>query len=49
MAKHPNNTFYDLDKAQDYLEFALQFTPQYGDSFLEMMRLMFLKNDPTME
>ena len=49
MAKHPNNTFYDLEKAKDYLEFALQFTPQYGDSFLEMMRLTLIKNEPTME
>lgn len=39
MARHPANEFFDLDKAQKYLDFAIQFTPQYGDSFLEVIRL----------
>jgi tetratricopeptide (TPR) repeat protein len=39
MSNHPNNCFYNLDKALKYIDFAIQFTPQYGDSFLEMIKL----------
>lgn len=46
MANHPANKHYDLNQAEKYLEFATQFTPQYGDSFLEMMRLNFLLGQP---
>jgi len=50
MSQHPENSFFDLEKAKDYLEFALQFTPQYGDSFLEMMRLHIMQNEgPTFD
>lgn len=28
--------------ASRYLEFAVKFTPQYGDSFIELMRLVIL-------
>jgi la-related protein 1 len=35
-SKHPK---YNLAKAKKYLEYALHFTPQYGDSFIEMMKL----------
>lgn len=49
MSEHPANSFFDLTKARDYLEFALQFTPQYGDSFLEMMRLIVMQVDTSSE
>lgn len=51
MNKHPNNTYYDLEMARKYLEFAIQFTPQYGDSFLEMLKLSMLlpQNEQTWE
>ena len=26
-----------MDKAEQYLNYAIQFTPQYGDSFIEML------------
>eukprot|EP01129_Flabellula_baltica_P016799 TRINITY_DN9119_c0_g1_i1.p1 TRINITY_DN9119_c0_g1~~TRINITY_DN9119_c0_g1_i1.p1 ORF type:complete len:809 (+),score=179.45 TRINITY_DN9119_c0_g1_i1:70-2496(+) len=31
-----------FEKARQYLEFAVQFTPQYGDSFIEAIRLTLL-------
>jgi len=31
-----------LDSARKYLDFAIQFTPQYGDSFIEHLRLEML-------
>lgn len=34
-----NVTTFDLSKAQRYLQFAIQFTPQYGDAFIEYLRL----------
>jgi hypothetical protein len=51
MNSHPQNTYYDLDMARKYLEFAIQFTPQYGDSFLEMLKLSMLlpQNEQTRE
>jgi len=30
-------------QARRFLEFAVQFTPQYGDSFIELLRLEFLE------
>eukprot|EP01041_Mallomonas_annulata_P006669 gene6669-13501_t len=30
---------FDLGRAQKYLGFAIQFTPQYGDTFIEYLRL----------
>lgn len=45
MSRHTNNRYYDLGKAQKYLEFAIQFTPQYGDSFLELLRLYLILDD----
>ena len=39
MSKHPNNPYFNLEKALKYLDFAIQFTPQYGDSFLEMIKV----------
>lgn len=34
---------FDLELAQRYLDFAIQFTPQYGDSFLELLRLTLVR------
>mmetsp|Transcript_34411 Transcript_34411/g.89051 ORF Transcript_34411/g.89051 Transcript_34411/m.89051 type:complete len:972 (-) Transcript_34411:547-3462(-) len=36
--------YFDLETAERYLKYAVQFTPQYGDSFIELIRLSFLKN-----
>lgn len=36
---------FDLTKAEKYLKSAIQFTPQYGDSFLELFRLYTLKGE----
>jgi tetratricopeptide (TPR) repeat protein len=36
---------FDLEKAEKYLNFAIQFTPQYGDSFLELFKLYTLKGE----
>lgn len=33
---------FHIDRAHKCLEFALHLTPQYGDSFLELLRLRFL-------
>jgi hypothetical protein len=33
---------FDLSSAQKFLSFAVQFTPQYGDTFLELLRLEML-------
>ncbi|CAG9336290.1 unnamed protein product [Blepharisma stoltei] len=40
---NPFTEYYDLDSAEDYLNYAIQFTPQYGDSFIEMLRVYMLK------
>ena len=42
---HPLSPHFDLDTADRYLEFAIQFTPQYGDSFIEALRWELLKLD----
>ncbi len=39
MSDHPANRYYCLETAAKYLDFAVQFTPQYGDSFLEVIRV----------
>ena len=36
---------FDMNQAQNYLNFAIQFTPQYGDSFLELLRLCLITGD----
>jgi tetratricopeptide (TPR) repeat protein len=43
----PMSHKYDLQKAEKYLNFAIQFTPQYGDSFLELFKLYTLKGETT--
>ena len=40
---NPYSEFFDLGKAEEYLNYAIQFTPQYGDSFIELMRVYYLK------
>lgn len=37
-----NAAFFDLEQASRNLTFALRFTPQYGDSFVEQLRLQIL-------
>jgi len=36
---NPLHATFALETARRYLEFAIQFTPQYGDSFMECLRL----------
>lgn len=40
---NPFSRCFDLEIASQYLDFATKFTPQYGDSFLETMRLEMVK------
>ena len=37
------NKLFSFEEARRCLRFAIQFTPQYGDSFLEMLRLLLLE------
>jgi tetratricopeptide (TPR) repeat protein len=39
---NPTYSVFNLQKAQKYLDFAVQFTPQYGDSFIEYLKLQYL-------
>jgi la-related protein 1 len=39
---NPFSQYFDLAKAEEYLLYAVQFTPQYGDSFIELMRLYYI-------
>jgi tetratricopeptide (TPR) repeat protein len=39
----PTSHLFDLQRARRYLEFAIKFTPQYGDSFVELIRLEMLE------
>ena len=39
---NPHSPYYDTVEAARHLKFALQFTPQYGDSFIEWLRLGLL-------
>jgi len=38
----PTCQFFNLKAAHKFLNFAIEFTPQYGDSFLEYIRLKML-------
>lgn len=42
---NPLSSFFDLNKAEEYLSYAIQFTPQYGDSFIEMIKVLLLKRE----
>lgn len=44
---NPLSPAFDLREARRYLDFAVQFTPQYGDSFIEYMRLELLERGPS--
>jgi hypothetical protein len=39
---NPLGAAFHLDRAHKSLQFALRLTPQYGDTFLELLRLRFL-------
>lgn len=43
---NPLSKHFNLDIAQRFLDWAVQFTPQYGDSFLELLRLRLLQQGP---
>merc|ERR1712151_594123 len=36
----------NFEAARKYINFAIQFTPQYGDSFIEYLRLEMLEKGP---
>ncbi len=42
---NPLSERFNLEKAKKYLNFAIYFTPQYGDSFIEAMRLYLLLDE----
>lgn len=42
---NPFSKHFDLIKAEEYLAYAIQFTPQYGDSFIEMIKVLLLKRE----
>lgn len=46
MALNPVSIFFNLKAASRYLNFALKFTPQYGDTFVEFLRLEMLASGP---
>ena len=46
---NPHSECFSLDIARQFLEFAIEFTPQYGDSFIELMRLQMLLGSPAEE
>ena len=39
---NPFSDCFNLDTATSFLDFAIEFTPQYGDSFIEYLRLQHL-------
>lgn len=43
---NPLTNKFNLEKARRYLDFAIKFTPQYGDSFIEYLRLELLTRGP---
>lgn len=44
---NPFSSYYNLEAARNFLDFAIEFTPQYGDSFIEYLRLlMLLESEP---
>lgn len=45
LSLNPFTRHYDLNKAEVYLTYAIQFTPQYGDSFLELLRVYLLQGN----
>ncbi|EFC46525.1 hypothetical protein NAEGRDRAFT_79116 [Naegleria gruberi] len=47
IALNPLSPKFSLEKAKRYLNFAIKFTPQYGDSFIEYLRLELLTRGPS--
>jgi len=43
---NPFSDCFNLEAAHNFLDFAIEFTPQYGDSFIEYLRLMMLVGAP---
>lgn len=39
---NPTSKYFNMKMARRYINFAVQFTPQYGDTFVELLRLQFL-------
>ena len=46
IALNPLSEYFNLESAQQYLEFAYRFTPQHGDSLVELVRARMLKDGP---
>lgn len=44
IALNPLSEFFNLEAAQQYLEFAYRFTPQHGDTLVELVRAKILKD-----
>lgn len=42
---NPQGNLYDLTNAKKFINFAIYFTPQYGDSFIEGLKLNFLLSE----
>lgn len=42
LTQHEANPYFNISTAMKFLDFAIQFTPQYGDSFLELLRASLL-------
>ncbi len=42
---NPYGNLFDLKRAQKFLEYAIFFTPQYGDSFIEALKLYMILED----
>lgn len=43
---NPHSACFNLHVARRFLNFAIEFTPQYGDSFIEYLRLQMLVSSP---
>jgi len=43
---NPQSAVFNLEVARNFLNFAIEFTPQYGDSFIEYLRLQMLLHSP---
>jgi len=43
---NPFSECFNLEAAQNFLDLAIEFTPQYGDSFIEYLRLQMLTGAP---
>lgn len=39
----PTSEYFCLESAEEFLKFGVTFTPQYGDSFIEYLKLEMLK------